>query len=125
MHVVNPFAISGIYLELLLKKGHSDCRFACNANMRCHQCTITRTINTLYLSQEAEKILEKIDTLHLEFAKRAAPFNNWMDGAKEDLVDMFIVHTTEEIQVCIFIIFLAIKLIITLLITIAGFDICT
>ena len=26
------------------------------------------------------------------------PFNNWMDGAKEDLGDMFIVHTTEEIQ---------------------------
>lgn len=34
-----------------------------------------------------------------EFAKRAAPFNNWLDGAREDLVDMFIVHTTEEIQV--------------------------
>lgn len=33
-----------------------------------------------------------------EFAKRAAPFNNWLDGAREDLVDMFIVHTTEEIQ---------------------------
>lgn len=49
--------------------------------------------------QEAERILERIDQLHLEFAKRAAPFNNWMDGAKEDLVDMFIVHTTEEIQV--------------------------
>jgi len=48
--------------------------------------------------EEAEKILERIDQLHLEFAKRAAPFNNWMDGAKEDLVDMFIVHTTEEIQ---------------------------
>ncbi|XP_013386575.1 alpha-actinin isoform X1 [Lingula anatina] len=48
--------------------------------------------------EEAERILERIDTLHLEFAKRAAPFNNWMDGAKEDLVDMFIVHTTEEIQ---------------------------
>jgi actinin alpha len=47
---------------------------------------------------EAERILERIDQLHLEFAKRAAPFNNWMDGAKEDLVDMFIVHTTEEIQ---------------------------
>jgi len=47
---------------------------------------------------EAERILEKIDQLHLEFAKRAAPFNNWMDGAKEDLVDMFIVHTCEEIQ---------------------------
>jgi len=27
------------------------------------------------------------------------PFNNWLDGAKEDLLDMFIVHTTEEIQV--------------------------
>ena len=30
---------------------------------------------------------------------RQQPFNNWMDGAKEDLVDMFIVHTKEEIQV--------------------------
>ncbi|ESO93528.1 hypothetical protein LOTGIDRAFT_189716 [Lottia gigantea] len=48
--------------------------------------------------EEAEKILERIDHLHLEFAKRAAPFNNWMDGAKEDLLDMFIVHTTEEVQ---------------------------
>lgn len=48
--------------------------------------------------EEAEQVLEKIDTLHLEFAKRAAPFNNWMDGAREDLVDMFIVHTIEEIQ---------------------------
>lgn len=48
--------------------------------------------------EEAEKLLEKIDQLHLEFAKRAAPFNNWLDGAREDLVDMFIVHTMEEIQ---------------------------
>ncbi|XP_078590924.1 alpha-actinin, sarcomeric-like isoform X4 [Branchiostoma floridae x Branchiostoma japonicum] len=47
---------------------------------------------------EAEKILERVDQYHLEFAKRAAPFNNWMDGAKEDLVDMFIVHTMDEIQ---------------------------
>ncbi|XP_067939162.1 alpha-actinin-like isoform X1 [Watersipora subatra] len=47
---------------------------------------------------EAEQILEKMDSLQLEFAKRAAPFNNWLDGAREDLVDMFIVHTTEEIQ---------------------------
>ncbi|XP_074652763.1 alpha-actinin-like isoform X2 [Tubulanus polymorphus] len=51
--------------------------------------------------EEAERILERIDQLHLDFAKRAAPFNNWMDGAKEDLVDMFIVHTTQEIQVLI------------------------
>jgi len=48
--------------------------------------------------EEAERVLEKIDQLHLEFAKRAAPFNNWLDGAREDLVDMFIVHTMEEIQ---------------------------
>lgn len=48
--------------------------------------------------EEAERVLEKIDHLHLEFAKRAAPFNNWLDGAREDLVDMFIVHTMEEIQ---------------------------
>lgn len=48
--------------------------------------------------EEAEQVLEKIDQLHLEFAKRAAPFNNWMDGAREDLVDMFIVHSVEEIQ---------------------------
>lgn len=47
---------------------------------------------------DAERILEKIDILHLEFAKRAAPFNNWLDGTREDLVDMFIVHTMEEIQ---------------------------
>lgn len=47
---------------------------------------------------DVERVLEKIDILHLEFAKRAAPFNNWLDGTREDLVDMFIVHTMEEIQ---------------------------
>lgn len=26
---------------------------------------------------DAERVLEQIDLLHLEFAKRAAPFNNW------------------------------------------------
>ncbi|KAL8601552.1 hypothetical protein ACOMHN_003818 [Nucella lapillus] len=48
--------------------------------------------------EETERVLERIDQLHLEFAKRAAPFNNWMDGAKEDLLDMFIVHTIDEVQ---------------------------
>merc|ERR1719330_1095425 len=47
---------------------------------------------------EAEKVLERVDSLHLEFAKRAAPFNNWLDGTREDLVDMFIVHTLDEIH---------------------------
>lgn len=52
-------------------------------------------------------MLETIDQLHLEFAKRAAPFNNWMEGAMEDLQDMFIVHSIEEIQVngCLFFFF--------------------
>ncbi|KAI1886942.1 hypothetical protein AGOR_G00200960 [Albula goreensis] len=48
--------------------------------------------------ERTEKLLETIDQLFLEFAKRAAPFNNWMEGAMEDLQDMFIVHTVEEIQ---------------------------
>uniref|UniRef100_A0A8B9KGD9 Actinin alpha 3 n=1 Tax=Astyanax mexicanus TaxID=7994 RepID=A0A8B9KGD9_ASTMX len=48
--------------------------------------------------ERVEKLWETIDQLFLEFAKRAAPFNNWMDGAMEDLQDMFIVHSIEEIQ---------------------------
>ncbi|XP_029449676.1 alpha-actinin-2 isoform X1 [Rhinatrema bivittatum] len=48
--------------------------------------------------ERMEKLLETIDQLHLEFAKRAAPFNNWMESAIEDLQDMFIVHSIEEIQ---------------------------
>lgn len=48
--------------------------------------------------ESAEQLLEAIDRLHLEFAKRAAPFNNWLDSSREDLVDMFIVHTIDEIQ---------------------------
>lgn len=48
--------------------------------------------------EETEAILENIDFLHLEFAKRAAPFNNWLDSSQEDLIDMFIVHTVDEIQ---------------------------
>ena len=52
-----------------------------------------------YFFQNILQVLERIDRLHLEFAKRAAPFNNWIDGASEDLQDMFIVHTVIEIQV--------------------------
>ncbi|WP_411026544.1 hypothetical protein, partial [Salmonella sp. s54395] len=47
---------------------------------------------------EALKVLENIDRLQLDFAKRATPFNNWMDGAREDLMDMFIVHSLVEIE---------------------------
>ncbi|GCB77708.1 hypothetical protein scyTo_0017645 [Scyliorhinus torazame] len=48
--------------------------------------------------ERAEKLQETIDQLFLEFAKRTTPFNNWMEGAMEDLQDMFIVHSIEEIQ---------------------------
>uniref|UniRef100_A0A3Q3W4S2 Uncharacterized protein n=1 Tax=Mola mola TaxID=94237 RepID=A0A3Q3W4S2_MOLML len=48
--------------------------------------------------ERTEKQLESIDELYLDYAKRAAPFNNWMEGAMEDLQDMFIVHNIEEIQ---------------------------
>lgn len=57
------------------------------------------TLSYFYAWQRTEKLLETIDQLYLEFAKRAAPFNNWMEGAMEDLQDTFIVHTIEEIQV--------------------------
>jgi actinin alpha len=46
---------------------------------------------------EAEKIVERIDSLFLEYAKKAAPYLNWLDGAREDLVDMFFIHTLDEI----------------------------
>ena len=32
------------------------------------------------------------------FSSNFQPFNNWLDGTREDLVDMFIVHTLDEIQ---------------------------
>lgn len=51
------------------------------------------------VKQRTEKQLEMIDHLYLEYAKRAAPFNNWMEGATEDLQDMFIVHKIQEIEV--------------------------
>ncbi|XP_041351423.1 alpha-actinin-like isoform X3 [Gigantopelta aegis] len=73
---------------------NTRCQTICEQWDRLGQLTLSRREGLL----EAEKILEKIDYLHLEFAKRAAPFNNWMDGAKEDLMDMFIVHSTEEVK---------------------------
>lgn len=41
---------------------------------------------------------EKIDYMRLEFAKKANPFNNWLEGAKEDLLDMFVCHSIEEVN---------------------------
>ncbi len=46
---------------------------------------------------EAEKVVERIDSVFLDYAKKAAPYLNWLDGAREDLVDMFFIHTLDEI----------------------------
>uniref|UniRef100_A0A8C9VIE8 Actinin, alpha 2b n=1 Tax=Scleropages formosus TaxID=113540 RepID=A0A8C9VIE8_SCLFO len=73
-------------------------------NERCQKiCDLWDQLGTLTQKrrealERTEKLLETIDQLFLEFAKRAAPFNNWMEGAMEDLQDMFIVHSIEEIQ---------------------------
>ncbi|KAA0197033.1 Alpha actinin sarcomeric [Fasciolopsis buskii] len=43
-------------------------------------------------------VLEKIDQLHLDFAKLAAPFKNWMEHTEEDLHDSPIIHSMAEVQ---------------------------
>ncbi|MBV98523.1 Alpha-actinin-3, partial [Eschrichtius robustus] len=48
--------------------------------------------------ERMEKLLETIDQLQLEFARRVAPFNNWLDGAVEDLQDVWLVRSVEETQ---------------------------
>ncbi|KAG8522640.1 Alpha-actinin-3 [Galemys pyrenaicus] len=48
--------------------------------------------------ERMEKLLETVSQLQLEFARRAAPFNNWLDGAVEDLQDVWLVHSVEETQ---------------------------
>ncbi|XP_054883890.1 alpha-actinin-4-like isoform X2 [Poeciliopsis prolifica] len=77
---------------------------AASVNARCQKiCEQWDILGSLTHSRKeslerTEKQLESIDELYLEYAKRAAPFNNWMEGAMEDLQDMFIVHNIEEIQ---------------------------
>lgn len=67
--------------------------------MKVNKSPVNLCLSHFNAQQRTEKLLETIDQLYLEFAKRAAPFNNWMEGAMEDLQDTFIVHTIEEIQV--------------------------
>ncbi|XP_038670305.1 alpha-actinin-2-like isoform X3 [Scyliorhinus canicula] len=81
-----------------------DYHNAVEINARCQKvCDQWDSFGTLTQKrrdalERAEKLRETIDQLFLEFAKRAAPFNNWMEGAMEDLQDMFIVHSIEEVQ---------------------------
>ncbi|XP_052009277.1 alpha-actinin-2-like isoform X2 [Xyrauchen texanus] len=75
-----------------------------SVNQRCQSiCDLWDQLGTLTQKrrealERTEKLLETVEQLFLEYAKRSAPFNNWMEGAMEDLLDMFIVHTIEEVQ---------------------------
>ena len=63
-----------------------DYKFVGEVNARCAKiCEQWDRLGALTTKrrsalEEAEKIMVSVDELHLEFAKRAAPFNNWMDG---------------------------------------------
>ncbi|XP_059376124.1 alpha-actinin-2b [Carassius carassius] len=78
-----------------------------SVNQRCQSiCDLWDKLGTLTQKrrealERTEKLLETVEQLFLEYAKRSAPFNNWMEGAMEDLQDMFIVHTIEEVQTLI------------------------
>ncbi|XP_043119062.1 alpha-actinin-2b isoform X3 [Puntigrus tetrazona] len=78
-----------------------------SVNQRCQSiCDLWDQLGTLTQKrrealERTEKLLETVEQLFLEYTKRSAPFNNWMEGAMEDLQDMFIVHTTEEVQTLI------------------------
>uniref|UniRef100_A0A9J8D6D3 Actinin alpha 2 n=1 Tax=Cyprinus carpio carpio TaxID=630221 RepID=A0A9J8D6D3_CYPCA len=81
-----------------------DYHAAAVINERCQSiCDLWDQLGTLTQKrrealERTEKLLETIDQLFLEFAKRSAPFNNWMEGAMEDLQDMFMVHSVDEVQ---------------------------
>uniref|UniRef100_A0A671MWN7 Alpha-actinin-2 n=1 Tax=Sinocyclocheilus anshuiensis TaxID=1608454 RepID=A0A671MWN7_9TELE len=78
-----------------------------SVNQRCQSiCDLWDQLGTLTQKrrealERTEKLLETVEQLFLEYAKRSGPFNNWMEGAMEDLQDMFIVHIIEEVQTLI------------------------
>lgn len=69
------------------------CQTICNEWDELGDLTQKRRVDL----NDAEKVVERIDSLFLEYAKKAAPYINWLDGAREDLVDMFFIHTLDEI----------------------------
>lgn len=70
------------------------CKTVCDGWDSLGDLTTARSQNL----SNAIEIAERLDNLWLEYAKKASPFNNWMAGAKEDLMDMFNVHSLEEVQ---------------------------
>ncbi|VDP81440.1 unnamed protein product [Echinostoma caproni] len=72
---------------------------------RRYSAIVSTTQEMKRLSESRERelarllpVLEKIDQLHLDFAKLAAPFKNWMEHTEEDLHDTPIIHTMAEVQ---------------------------
>uniref|UniRef100_A0A671PKH2 Alpha-actinin-4 n=1 Tax=Sinocyclocheilus anshuiensis TaxID=1608454 RepID=A0A671PKH2_9TELE len=100
MHAVRRSVSNGMLWVPSHRAAESLSRYACFLGETLSCIFIHFIMLTVCLSglQRTEKQLESIDELYLEYAKRAAPFNNWMEGAMEDLQDMFIVHNIEEIQ---------------------------
>ncbi|XP_038075922.1 alpha-actinin-4-like isoform X2 [Patiria miniata] len=92
--------IAAIAQEMNLLEYHdigpinSRCQTICDQWDRLGNLTSARrqTLETI------QDLLQRVDSLFLDFAKKAAPFNNWMEGASEDLVDVFSVHTVDEIR---------------------------
>lgn len=73
---------------------NARCQSICNGWDSLGDLTSSRSQNLA----AAIEIAERLDNYWLEYAKKASPFNNWMDGAKEDLIDLFSVHSLEEVQ---------------------------
>lgn len=53
---------------------NSRCQRICDHWDRLGQLANSRRLRL----EETEKLAERIDELHLDFAKRVAPFNNWL-----------------------------------------------
>ncbi|CAH8521151.1 unnamed protein product [Schistosoma rodhaini] len=93
------------HIQALTEELNKLNHFNINAfNQRCDTIITTWDEMKKLSSQREREIskaltaLEEIDQLHLDFAKRAAPFNNWMEQTEEDLRDTFIVHTMPEVE---------------------------
>ncbi|KAI0983161.1 hypothetical protein GJ496_007493 [Pomphorhynchus laevis] len=73
-------------------------------NEKCQQiCSNWNSLGDMTQAHEGrlrewEYLLETLDSMFLQYAKRASVFVNWLDNAREDLQDMLFVHSLEEIQ---------------------------
>uniref|UniRef100_A0A1I8FFC4 Calponin-homology (CH) domain-containing protein n=1 Tax=Macrostomum lignano TaxID=282301 RepID=A0A1I8FFC4_9PLAT len=94
---LNSLGYHGPGLRELSLPGHLRSRWDRLGVLSTNQSSPVRCRRSRAL-REAEQVLESLDQLHLQFAKRAAPFNNWLDGANEDLMDFFIVYSVQEVD---------------------------